>query len=421
MRTTLKNTETDVMTTQLDQIQAAQKLLHRPPSERSAIDAFIAMEVMRAANERAAAGERLVRMEVGQPGTPAPRRALEAVTRALGADTMGYTDALGLPRLRERIAQHYRDWYGVQIATDRVVVTTGSSGAFLLAFLSLFDVGAGVGMTTPGYPCYRQILSALGHTPVAMPIGPETGWMPTPGQIDDLVATDKIAGVVIASPANPTGRMLDRDSLTGLVSACQRGRIWYISDEIYHGLTYNEPATTALSLSDDVIVINSFSKYFSMTGWRIGWMIVPDGLQQTIERLAQNFFISPPHVSQIAALAALEAGEELEANKAIYAQNRRVLLDGLAQAGLSRIVPADGAFYIYADVSDFTQDSLTFARTMLAEIGLAATPGADFDPERGHQFMRFSYAGSTDDMREGVQRIGGWLAALKQDGSPRRG
>ncbi len=409
------------MTTQSDRMQAVQSLLHRPTSERSAIDAFIAMEVMRAANERAAAGHRMIRMEVGQPGTSAPRLALEAVKTTLSADTMGYTDALGLPSLRERIAQHYRDWYGVQVATDRIIVTTGSSGAFLLTFLSLFDVGAGVGMTMPGYPCYRQILSALGQTPVALPIGPDTGWMPTAGQIDKRASANEIAGVVIASPANPTGRMLDHETLSGLVAACQRAGIWYISDEIYHGLTYTEPATTALSLSNDVIIINSFSKYFSMTGWRIGWMIVPDGLQQTVERLAQNFFISPPHVSQIAALAALDAGEELEANKAVYAENRKVLLNGLAQAGISRTVPADGAFYIYADVSDFTQDSLAFARTMLREIGVAATPGADFDPENGHRFMRFSYAGTTDEMHEGVDRIGGWLARLRQGSAPQHG
>ena len=405
------------MTPQADRLQAAQNQLFRPPSQRSAIDAFIAMEVMRAANERAAAGADLIRMEVGQPGTPAPRRAREAVSKALGSDTMGYTDALGLPELRERIAQHYRDWYGVNVDTSRIIVTTGSSGAFLLSFLSLFDAGAGVGMTQPGYPCYRQILSALGHTPVPLPIGPHNDWVPTPDQITSLASAERISGVIIASPANPTGRMLDRQSLAGLIAACKRAGIWYISDEIYHGLTYTEPATTALSLSDEVVIINSFSKYFSMTGWRIGWMIVPDGLQQTVERLAQNFFISPPHVSQIAALAALDAEDELEANKAIYARNRTILLDGLKQAGLTRIVPADGAFYIYVDVSDFTQDSLAFAQKMLQEIGVAATPGADFDPEHGHRFLRFSYAGTSEDMQEGMNRIRDWLSRLKQQGN----
>jgi aspartate/methionine/tyrosine aminotransferase len=391
-----------------DRMTAAAAAMVRPPAGRSEIDAFIVMDVMRQAAAAEAAGRRVIHMEVGQPATSAPAAAREAVKRALDRDTLGYTLALGMEPLRERIARLYRDWYGVAVSPERIVVTTGSSGAFVLAFLALFDVGSRVALPAPGYPCYRHILTALGAEPVNLETGPATRWMPTAADIDAAAERHGLSGLLLASPANPTGTMLEPDRLAEICAVAARRKLWFVSDEIYQGLTWGVPQATALQFSDDAIIINSFSKYFSMTGWRVGWMVVPDGLVRTVERLAQNLFISPPAVSQIAALGAFDGLEELEANKRVYAANRELLLRELPKAGLTDIVPADGAFYLYVDVSRFTSDSLAFAKTMLAEIDVAATPGVDFDPARGHRFMRFSYAGSTEAMAEAAHRLQGW-------------
>jgi aspartate/methionine/tyrosine aminotransferase len=377
-------------------------------SQRSAVPSFIVMDVMAAAAAREALGHRVVHMEVGQPGTPAPRAALDAVRRALDHETLGYTVALGLPALRARIAEHYGQRYGVEVAPGRVVVTTGSSAGFVLAFLALFDVGAKVALPSPGYPCYRHILTALGQASVLLTTDAASRWMPTARQIDDAAAREGAAGLVIASPANPTGTMLEGTRLAEIVEACRRNNMWLISDEIYHGLTYGMPEETALARSPNAVVVNSFSKYFSMTGWRVGWLVVPEDLVRPIERLAQNLYISPPTVAQVAALGAFDAIEELETNKLVYAANRTLLLDELPKAGLEHIVPADGAFYLYADVSDFTADSVAFAKEMLAEIGIAATPGVDFDADRGSRYVRFCYAGTTADMMEAARRLKGW-------------
>lgn len=377
-------------------------------SQRSAVPPFIVMDVMRAAAKKEAQGTRVIHMEVGQPGTPAPQTAREAVKRALDTDTLGYTLALGRPELRARIARHYKDWYGLDVAPERVVVTNGSSAAFVLGFLALFDVGARVALPAPGYPCYRHILTALGAVPVTLETGPENRWMPTAGALDELAQSDRLDGLLIASPANPTGTMIEPQRLAELTAVCRRRGLWFVSDEIYHGLTYDAPAVTALSAGGDVVVINSFSKYFSMTGWRVGWMVVPEGLVRTVERLAQNLYISPPAVAQVAALGAFEAGPELEANKRVYAANRALLLETLPAAGFSSIVPADGAFYLYADVSAYTDDSLAFSKLMLEETGIAATPGVDFDEGRGHRYLRFSYAGATTDMAEAAARLQRW-------------
>jgi aspartate/methionine/tyrosine aminotransferase len=377
-------------------------------SERSNIASFIVMDVMRAAAAREAAGRSVIHMEVGQPATSAPRAAREAVKRALDTDTLGYTLALGMPALRERIAQLYYDWYGITVPPNRVVVTSGSSAAFVLSFLAAFDVGARVALPNPGYPCYRHILTALGQVPVILDTGPDTRWMPTPEQIDASASTHGLSGLLIASPANPTGTMLEPDRLAAIVDVCKRRKLWFISDEIYHGLTYGMPDTTALEFSGDAIIINSFSKYFSMTGWRVGWMIVPERLVGPVERLAQNFYISPPAIAQVAALGAFDGLDELDANKRVYRANRDLLLNELPKAGLDALVPADGAFYLYADVSRFTQDSLAFAKTMLDEAGVAATPGVDFDEARGCSYLRFSYSRSTADMLEGVSRLQAW-------------
>jgi aspartate/methionine/tyrosine aminotransferase len=390
-----------------DKLAAAGSLL-RQASVRSDVEPFIVMDVIRAAALREAAGAKIIHMEVGQPGTPAPRAAREAVKRLIDTETLGYTEALGIPSLRERIARHYLDWYGVGLEPARVIVTTGSSAGFVLAFLALFDAGDRVALPSPGYPCYRHILRALGVEPVMLDTDAGTRWMPTGEAIGTEAAARGLAGALIASPANPTGSMLEPARLGEIVAACRRARVWFISDEIYHGLTYAIPAETALKFSDDVIVINSFSKYFSMTGWRIGWMVVPEGLVRTFERLAQNLYISAPAVAQVAALAAFDGMEELEANREVYRANRGLLLAELPRAGLSEIVPADGAFYLYIDIGRYTSDSLAFAQAMLAEIGVAATPGVDFDETRGRRFLRLSYSGTTADMEEAVRRIKGW-------------
>ncbi len=384
----------------------------RPASHRSDIASFIVMDVMRAAAAKEAAGEKIIHMEVGQPGTPAPAGALAAVSRAMSVETLGYTLALGMPALRQRIAQLYRDWHGLEISPDRIAITNGSSAAFVLSFLALFDAGDRVGLPSPGYPCYRQILSALGQQPVILETTEATRWMPTAPQVDDAISARSLNGLLIASPSNPTGTLIEPDRLAGIIDVCRRRGIWFISDEIYHGLTYDGPAETALRYSDDVVVINSFSKYFSMTGWRVGWMVVPDRLARTVERLAQHFYISPPAVAQVAALGAFESMAELEANKQVYAANRTFLLEELPKAGLDRIAPPDGAFYLYVDVSKFTDDSLTFVRDMLDETGIAATPGADFDEERGRNYIRLCYAGTANDMAEAARRLQSW-ARLK--------
>ena len=381
-------------------------------SRRGQVDPFIVMDVVEAARKLEAAGRSIIHMEVGQPGTPAPALARKALAQAMEADALGYTVALGLPDLRAGIAALYRRWYGIDLNPDRVIVTSGSSGAFLLAFTALFDAGDRVGLGEPGYPSYRQILRALSLEPVGLPTSDANRLQPVPADLDG----HDLQGLIVASPGNPSGTMLSRTHLTDLMQAAAARDIAFISDEIYHGLHYGDPAVSALEVSDAAYVINSFSKYFSMTGCRIGWMVVPEAHIRTVERLAQNLFICPPHASQIAALAALDATDELEANRAVYAENRRLMLEGLPKAGFTRIAPPDGAFYIYADVSDLTDDSLAFAAELLQEAGVAVTPGLDFDPRRGARTLRFSYARATADITEGLRRLQAYMAARPTKG-----
>jgi aspartate/methionine/tyrosine aminotransferase len=393
-----------------EQLAAAAAVIAQgvPVSARSAIPSFIVMDVMRAALAAENAGRNIVHMEVGQPGTPAPKAARAAAMRALESETLGYTMALGNDALRERIARHYLDWYGVRVEPERIAVTAGSSAAFVLAFLALFDVGDAVALPSPGYPCYRHILSALGQRSVLIETGPATEWMPTAEDVARAAHRDGIKGLLIASPANPTGSMISPQRLQELTAACRTHGVRLISDEIYHGLSYGHAAATALAHGEDAVVINSFSKYFSMTGWRIGWMVVPPDLVRPIERLAQNLYISPPAIAQAAALGAFDAGDELEANRLAYAANRQLLLDELPKAGFSNFAPPDGAFYLYCDVSDITEDAAAFAGTLLAEAGVAVTPGIDFDAERGNRFLRFSYARTNADMAEAARRLIVW-------------
>lgn len=372
-------------------------------SRRSRISPFLVMDVMEDARKLEEAGRDLIHMEVGQPGTAAPRAALERLqAEILSASPMGYTVALGLPELREGIARLYQHRHGLDVAADRIVITSGSSCAFILAFLALFDAGDRVALADPGYPAYRNILKALDLDVARIESTLATSYQPTP---QDLDKAGPLAGVLVASPANPTGCMLSRQALSDLVGWCEANDAAFISDEIYHGLTYGKDATSALEISENAIVINSFAKYFSMTGWRIGWMVVPPGLVRTIENLSQNLFICPSHAGQVAALGALDAIEELEGHRRVYANNRERLMNALPELGFTDIAPADGAFYVYAGIEKFSNDSKDFSARMLNEAGVAATMGLDFDPVRGHRTMRFSFARTEAEIEEGIRRI----------------
>jgi aspartate/methionine/tyrosine aminotransferase len=365
------------------------------------------MDVMRAAEERQAAKGDVLHMEVGQPPTPAPRAVLAAARRALDRDAIGYTGALGLPSLRERIARHYRDWYGVDVTPNRVIVTTGSSAGFVLAFLAAFDSGDRVALGVPGYPCYRNILQALGCTPAAIRTGPQTRYQPTPGLLE--ACAGDVQGLILTGPSNPAGTMISPGQMAEWARCCAAKGIRIISDEIYHGITFGHPNVTALAHAPDAIVVNSFSKYFSMTGWRLGWMVVPPDMERAIERLAQNLFISPPTLSQLAAVAAFDCYAEMDEHVTRYARNRDILCNELPGAGIRDFMPPDGAFYLYCDVSRLTDDSEAFCRELLAATGIAATPGIDFDPVGGRTTMRFSFVGETGLVVEAVRRVQRWL------------
>ncbi|MSO92886.1 MAG: pyridoxal phosphate-dependent aminotransferase [Rhodospirillales bacterium] len=377
-------------------------------AKRGAISPFIVMDVMRAANERQARGEGVLHMEVGQPSTGAPKAVCDAARAALEQDRLGYTDAFGLPGLRSAIAGHYQRFYGVSLDPARVVVTTGSSGAFLLSFLAAFDAGDRVALASPGYPAYRNILRALDIDVVDVLTGPDTNFQPTPALLDKVPG--RLDGLIVASPSNPAGTMIPSEPFKAIVHYCEDRGVRLVSDEIYHGITYGTKADTALAISDTAIVVNSFSKYFSMTGWRLGWMVAPESLMRSVECLAQNFFISPPTISQHAAIAAFGCYDDLDANVRRYAENRAHLLEELPKAGFTRLTSADGAFYLYADVAGLTNDSAAFCKKILAETGVAITPGIDFDPQRGSRYVRFSFAGSTEDMVEAAKRLNRWRA-----------
>jgi aspartate/methionine/tyrosine aminotransferase len=375
-------------------------------SRRGLIPPFLAMDVMRAANRREASGEPVIHLEVGQPGTPAPRGVLEAARRALDSDLIGYTDAGGIPPLREAIAADYRRRYAVAIAPTEVVVTTGSSAAFQLAFLAAFEPGDRVALAAPGYACYRNILSALSLEAVLVEVGENAHYQPNPALLDDI---PDLAGLIVASPANPTGTMIAPADLERLAVYCRGRGIRLVSDEIYHGITYEGVAQTARAFGPEALVINSFSKYYSMTGWRLGWMLAPPDLARSVECLAQNLYISPPALSQLAAVAAFDCGDELDGNVARYRGNRDLLLATLREAGLTRFAPADGAFYIYVDISSMSRDSAGLCRRILDEINVAVTPGFDFDPMHGGDWMRLSFAGARADIEEAARRLQSWL------------
>ena len=378
-------------------------------SARGSVDPFIVMDVMEAASKIEKAGHDVIHLEVGQPGTSAPILAKESVIDSLSASTLGYTVALGIPELRKKIAELYWHWYKVKVDPQRIIVTPGSSGAFLLAFTGLFDVGESVGIGSPGYPSYRQILKALSLNTVTIKALSDNKFQPVPTD----VINNKLDGLLVASPANPTGSMLNRDELEKLMAACKKKETAFISDEIYHGIEYETRAVSALEVSDDCFVINSFSKYFSMTGWRLGWIVVPNKHIRQFERLAQNMFICAPHISQIAALGALDAHHELNQNLQTYKTNRAMLAEQLPNLGLAKFAPPDGAFYFYVDVSEYTDNSVNFANEILEEVNVAVTPGIDFDPDRGLKTIRLSYACSTPDLKEGLKRLNNFMSKYR--------
>ena len=370
-------------------------------SARGSVDPFIVMDVMEAASKKEKSGYEVIHLEVGQPGSLAPKMAAETVKNKISKSPMGYTVALGIPELREKIADLYLRWYNVQVEPERIIVTPGSSGAFILTFTGLFDVGDTVGVGSPGYPSYRQILKALSLNTNTIKTFNDNKFQPV---VADII-NNSLDGLLVASPANPTGSMLNKNDLEKLITACKTKQTVFISDEIYHGIEYESRAVSALEVSDDCIVINSFSKYFSMTGWRLGWIVVPKNHIRQFERLAQNMFICAPHISQIAALGALDASDELKLNLKTYEANRTILIEELPKLGLKNFAPPDGAFYFYIDVSEYTDDSVTFAKSILDEVHVAITPGIDFDSERGLKTIRLSYACSTSDLKEGLTRL----------------
>ncbi len=367
------------------------------------------MDVLSAARRLEAEGRSIIHMEIGEPSFPAPEAARAAAAEALKGGLIGYTEALGRPSLRRRIARHYRESYRLDIPAERIAVTIGSSAGFLLAFLALFNPGERVAISSPGYPPYKTMLTAFGLEPVEIETGPETRWALDAAAIEKAHAQRPLAGVLLMSPANPSGTVIAPAALSEIAALCRELGIKLISDEIYHGLTYGAAAETALRFDDDALVVNSFSKYWCMTGWRIGWLVLPEGMERTFERLAQNLFISAPLLSQIAAESALDAKDELEAVRSIYTRNRALLLDALPKAGMDGFLPADGAFYLYADIARFTDDSVAFAKSLLEEAGVAATPGNDFDRARGHRYLRFSFAGAEVEIAEAAARIEKWL------------
>ena len=377
---------------------------------RAGIPPFYVMDVWLAAAERQRTHGDLVNLSAGQPSVGAPQPVRAAAAAALQANQLGYTVALGIPELRTAIAASYADRHALSIDPADVVITTGSSGGFLLTFLACFDAGDRVAVTSPGYPCYRNILSALGCEVVDLPCGPDTRYQPTAAM---LAAAGPLDGVIIASPANPTGTVIPPEELAAIASWCAESGVRLVSDEVYHGLVYPGAPQTgcAWTTSRDAIVVNSFSKYFAMTGWRLGWLLVPKPLQRAVDCLTGNFTICPPVLSQIAAVAAFTPESVVEADGHLrhYGANRELLLRGLTDIGISRLAPTDGAFYVYADVSDFTGDSLSFCEKLLADTGVAIAPGIDFDTARGGSYVRLSFAGPTSDIAESVARIGAWI------------
>ncbi|GHH36427.1 pyridoxal phosphate-dependent aminotransferase [Lentzea cavernae] len=370
---------------------------------RADVPPFHVMDVLSAAAQRQRTHGDVISLAAGQPSSPAPRPVREAAAKALDAHALGYTEQLGIPELRQAIAGHYQRQYDLDVSADDVVVTTGSSGAFTLAFLAAFDAGDRVALARPGYPAYRNILKALGCEVVELPCGPETRFQPTVEMLDQ-----GLKGLIVASPANPTGTTADVEPIARW---CERNDVQLISDEIYHGISYGEPLHCAWETSRDAIVVNSFSKAFAMTGWRLGWMLLPERLRRAVDCLTGNFTLCPPALAQYAAVEAFheDSYAETAGHLERYRTNRDLLVEGLTDLGIDKLAPADGAFYVYADVRHLTDDSMAFCKKLLDDTGVAIVPGIDFDPVDGHHFVRMSFAGSTQDVEEALRRLKAWL------------
>ena len=380
-------------------------------SKRADVAPFFAMEILKAANERAERGEAVFHLEAGEPGTGAPAGVMAAAQDALADAHLGYTESQGMLALRERIQRHYHEVYGREVSPERIFITMGASGGLILAFIAAFDVGDRVVLAEPSYPAYRNTLKSLGVEVVSLPTDAKTRFQPTVELLRSL--ENRPDGLIVASPSNPSGTIIPREEFAAVAAYCEANGIRIISDEVYHGITYGEPAETVLAFTDTAIVASGFSKYFAMTGWRLGWIVMPDDLTRAAERLAQNLFVSPPAISQHAAMAAFECREELDENVRRYARNREILQARLPCAGFGELAPCDGAFYAYADVSGLTNDSEAFCKQMLAETGVATTPGIDFDQRQGRRYVRFSFAGSTEDVTAACDAIERWLSDEK--------
>ena len=377
-------------------------------SQRSDIPKFLALEGLRKAKALESEGADIIHLEIGQPSTGAPQIVTDALIEAVGrTDTHGYSVAMGVPELREAIKAHYHKSYDYICDINNIAVSVGSSTAFALAFMAAFDEGDRVALPTPGYPAYRNLMMAMGIEPVALPARSAQSWMPS---LEEMEAWDELPdGLIVASPHNPTGVVLSDDELKEICEWCEARGVRLISDEIYHGLSYDKPTTTAAHHSKSAIIVSGFSKYFSMTGWRLGWMIVPDDLLVPVQNLIANLFISAPTPNQLGAVKAFEAQEDLDQNIARYRINRDILLEGLLPEFLGDYAPCDGAFYLYADVSALTDNSLQLADDLLTKAGVAVTSGVDFDPEQGAKHVRLSFAGATRDMHEAVRRINAFV------------
>ena len=369
---------------------------------------FYVMEIHGRAKQLEAEGRSICYLVSGEPGAPPAPRVREAVASVL-EKPQNYTHFAGITELRQGLSRYYADQHGIEVSPEEIIATTGSSGGFVLAFLAAFASGAKIAVTRPGYPAYLNTLEGLGFRPVEIPLAAAGAWRLTGADIEAAYAREKFDGLLFASPANPTGAAVTREGLAEIVAVCARLGIRLISDEIYHGLDYRGPSTSALEFSRDVIVVNSFSKYHCMSGWRIGWMVVPQDVRRRTEMLQQNLFISAPTLSQVAAVAALGERDYAEAQKASYAVNRHLLSEGLSQLGLGTLMEPDGAFYAYVDFSKFTNDSMAFCKDMLEAVGVAATPGVDFDRVNGDRFIRFSYAGTRQTIEEGLERMRRYL------------
>ena len=372
-------------------------------SKNSDISTFRVLDLLQQVNQRKAAGQDIISLAPGQPADGAPQAALDYGADLMRHGFMGYTEAIGMPQLRARISQWYRDYYDVDVPASRIVITIGASGAFLFTFMSMFDAGDKIALAAPGYPAYRNIMKSCNLVPVEIPTGPQTNYQPTISHLEELEEVPD--GLLIASPSNPAGTLIPPEELAAICAWCQERGVRLIADELYHGVTFGEKADTVTRYTADAVAVNSFSKYFAMTGWRLGWMVVPGPAVERVKCLAESLFVAPPTLAQHVAYKTFDHTDILDGYVARYKTNLDILKEELPKAGIHRLSDTRGAFYLYADISNLTADTEVWARALLDGTGVAVTPGTDFDPVRGHQTIRISFAGSTAEVQEACNRI----------------